>query len=118
MKFPPLTVIDTTDEAQGAGGNYQNYALCSTNDQVVRISIMTEPFYWHLHPNSDETFLVIEGSLYIDLESGTVEVATGQLFTVPQNVRHRTRPKGVRSVNLTFEFAGIETVRLPPETFC
>lgn len=83
------------------------------NDHVVRISIMTEPFYWHLHPESDEIFLVIEGSLYIDLETHTAELLPGQLFTIPKNVKHRTRPKGERSVNLTFEHNAITTVRLP-----
>jgi mannose-6-phosphate isomerase-like protein (cupin superfamily) len=74
------------------------------------MSIMTEPFYWHLHPNSDETFLVLEGSMYIDVDDRTVELETGQMFTVPKNVPHRTRPKGDRSVNLTFELQQMETI--------
>jgi len=73
---------------------------------------MTEPFYWHLHPNSDESFLVIEGSLYIDLDNQTIELFPDQLFTIPKNTRHRTRPNGERSVNLTFERQDIETIRL------
>ncbi|MEJ1237422.1 cupin domain-containing protein [Chryseolinea sp. T2] len=72
---------------------------------------MTDPFFWHYHPNSDETFLVTDGVLCIDLEDHTIELAAGQLFTIPANVKHRTRPKEGRSVNLTFERASIETVR-------
>lgn len=73
---------------------------------------MTEPFYWHFHPNSDETFWVVEGAIYIDLETHTVELSPGQLFTIPRNVKHRTRPKGERSVNVTFEHHAIQTVRI------
>ncbi|WP_236050049.1 cupin domain-containing protein [Hymenobacter negativus] len=73
---------------------------------------MNEPFYWHYHPNSDEVFWVVEGTLCIDLEEGTVELSPGQLFAIPANVRHRTRPLGVRSVNLTFERADIETIKV------
>jgi mannose-6-phosphate isomerase-like protein (cupin superfamily) len=80
------------------------------NDHVVRISTMTEAYPWHFHPNSDETFLVLEGQLVIDFQNGSRELVPGQLLTVPSGVRHRTRPVGERSVNLTFELAQAETV--------
>jgi mannose-6-phosphate isomerase-like protein (cupin superfamily) len=108
--IPPLTVIDVHQETQEIV-NYKNAPLSLINDHVVRLSIMTEPFYWHYHPNSDEIFLVIEGIVCIDMEDRTVELAPGQLFTIPANVRHRTRPKGSRSVNLTFELAAMETIK-------
>ncbi|MFC0515536.1 cupin domain-containing protein [Mucilaginibacter angelicae] len=91
---------------------YSNTTIAMVNDHVVRLSIMTEPFFWHFHPNSDESFLVIEGSLFIDLEESTVELLPNQLFTVPGNVIHRTRPGSPRSVNLTFESASMETIRV------
>lgn len=106
----PLTVIDIKQETDAFNTN-KNIPLSFFNDHVVRVGVMTEAFYWHYHPNSDETFLVTEGILLIDLEDRTVELKPGQLFTVPANVKHRTRPRGGRSVNLTFELAGMETVR-------
>jgi len=42
-----------------------------------------------------------------------VELLVGQLFAIPKNVKHRTRPKGARSANLTFECEALETVKLP-----
>ena len=89
---------------------YDNHPIATINDHVVRISTMTEPYHWHFHPNSDETFLVIEGRLFIEFETGSRELDPGQLLTVPRGVRHRTRPVGGRSVNLTFELAQTETV--------
>jgi|SRR5882757_2816752 len=112
--IPALTVIDIHQQT-GEADVYTNLALAAVNDHVVRVSVMTESYFWHLHPNSDESFLVMEGSLIIDLETATVELSPGQLFTVPKNVRHRTRPGGKRSVNLTFERMGIETVKLEGE---
>jgi mannose-6-phosphate isomerase-like protein (cupin superfamily) len=91
---------------------YDNHPIAKINDHVVRIATMTEPYHWHFHPNSDETFLVIEGRLSIEFENGSVELDPGQLTTVPRGVRHRTRPVGARSVNLTFELAQAETVRV------
>jgi mannose-6-phosphate isomerase-like protein (cupin superfamily) len=89
---------------------YDNHPITTTNDHVIRIATMTEPYHWHFHPNSDETFLVIEGRLSIEFESGSLELNPGQLLTIPRGVRHRTRPVGARSVNLTFELAQSETV--------
>src|SRR5260370_37425608 len=67
---------------------------------------MTEAYHWHCHPDSDESFLVLEGGLFIDFDDRTVELLPGQIITVNRGVRHRTRPVGKRSVNLTFERAG------------
>jgi len=111
MNIPPLTVIDIHQQTNGID-IYANFPLAFVNDHIVKVSIMTEPFYWHLHPNSDETFLVVEGSLYIDLETTTIELSPGQLFSIPKNTKHRTRPNGNRSVNLTFEHQNIETIKM------
>lgn len=77
---------------------------------------MTQPYYWHYHPNSDETFLELEGVLIIEVEDQTIELSPGQLFTVPTNVLHRTKPKGSRSVNLSFELAAMQTIKKEPES--
>jgi mannose-6-phosphate isomerase-like protein (cupin superfamily) len=107
-------VINMTETAAAVAGPYANLALAQVNDHVVRMSVMTESFYWHRHPNSDETFLVLEGELLIDLGDKTVTLARGEMLTVPKDVPHRTRPGTARSVNLTVELAAMETVRLDP----
>jgi mannose-6-phosphate isomerase-like protein (cupin superfamily) len=105
-----LPEVITLKAECSAGFGYDNHPIASINDHVVRISTMTEPYHWHFHPNSDETFLVIEGRLCIEFESGSRELDLDQLLTIPCGVRHRTRPVGARSVNLTFELALSETV--------
>ena len=105
-----LPEIITLKAESSSHFGYDNHPVAAINDHVVRISTMTEPYCWHLHPNSDETFLVIEGCLAIDFENGSLQLHPGQLLTVPLGVRHRTRPVGGRSVNLSFERAESETV--------
>jgi len=109
--LPSLTVIDLVQHMQGVN-EYKNISLSGINDHVVKLSVMIAPYIWHYHPNSDETFYVIEGILCVDLDNATFELAPGQMFTIPANVRHCTRPKGNRSVNLTFERKDIETIEL------
>jgi mannose-6-phosphate isomerase-like protein (cupin superfamily) len=106
-KLPEITTLASESSSESG---YDNHPIATVNDHVVRISVMTHPYPWHLHPNSDETFLVIEGRLNIEFEHGTLELGPGQLLTIPRGVPHRTRPVGDRSVNLTFEAAKAETV--------
>ena len=91
---------------------YFNTTLETVNDHVVRISRMTTPYPWHSHPNSDETFIGVEGVVIIETENGKFELTPGSSITIPRGVAHRTRPKGERSVNLTVEKADMETVFL------
>ena len=72
------------------------------NDHVIRASVLNRDFHWHSHEDSDETFLVLEGTLELDHEGGTETLTAGELFTVPRGVKHRTRAQG-RVLNLTFE---------------
>lgn len=108
--IPALTTLNLPELASAYHSGITNFPVSQVNDHVIRMSIMTEDFRWHHHPNSDETFLVIEGTIYIDLEDQTVQLTAGQLFTIPSNIRHRTRPKDRRSVNITFEKADMETI--------
>lgn len=105
MQNSSFNVVHLSSEAATAN-RYDNHSIARVNDHEVRISTMTEPYAWHCHPDSDESFLALEGGLFIDFDDRTVELLPGQMITVNRGVRHRTRPIGERSVNLTFERAG------------
>jgi mannose-6-phosphate isomerase-like protein (cupin superfamily) len=94
---------------------YWNEALTSVNDHEIRMSVMTQPFGWHLHPDSDETFLVLEGQVAITLEEAEVILSPGEMFTVPRGTLHKTRPCSERSVNLTFERTNAPTIFTAPK---
>lgn len=105
----PPRIVSIADEAD-TQARYENHPIAAVNDHVVRVSVMTEPYHWHHHPDSDETFLAVEGGLIVEFEDGTQVLKPGQLITVPKGVRHRTRPVGARSVNLTIEMRDAESV--------
>jgi len=102
--------IDPLELSLTVTGHYHNVSLGAVNDHEVRLSVMTEQFAWHRHPDSDETFVGVEGELVIEFEHGEVRLGPGQLATVPAGALHRTRPAGKRSVNLTFERSNAATV--------
>ena len=102
--------LDPAKLGKAVSDPYHNRSLTMVNDHEIRISVMTERFRWHRHPDSDETFMGVEGGLIIEFDDREVLLRPGQLITIPCGVRHRTRPEGERSVNLTFERTGAKTV--------
>ena len=109
---PPLQAANIHALAAGFSPPYENRAVTAVNDHVVRLSVMTEPFRWHHHPNSDETFLCVDGRLRLELQGRQVILEPGDLLTVPAGVAHRTSPVGERSVNITVEHAALVTIWL------
>jgi mannose-6-phosphate isomerase-like protein (cupin superfamily) len=108
-----LPAIVTLATETSVSAEYDNHAIARVNDHVVRISRMTQPYHWHSHPNSDETFLAVEGELVIEFENGEIQLAPGQMATVCRGIRHRTRPSGASSVNLIFEAVDAQTEPSP-----
>ena len=103
-------LVDPLELSRAVREAYRNDSLGEVNDHEIRMSVMTEQFRWHRHPDSDETFFGVDGQLVIEFPDREVVVNPGQFVTVPAGTLHRTRPAGARSVNLTFERAGAITV--------
>ncbi|WP_036172912.1 cupin domain-containing protein [Massilia sp. 9096] len=81
--------LSTFDEA------WQPRTVSLFNGHDVMVAKLRGDYHWHVHPDSDDFFLVLQGSLEIDLEDGaTVALAPGQLYVVPKGVRHRPRANG------------------------
>ena len=75
------------------------------------MAVMDEKTYpWHSPPNSDELFLILEGKLILEFESGEkVFLGPGEFHKVLAGKVHRTTAIG-RTVNLCFESTSAETV--------
>ena len=59
------------------------------NGHDVMVTKLKGPFTWHSHPDTDDFFLVLSGTLDIELRDGTVTLGPGELFVVPRGVEHR-----------------------------
>lgn len=104
------TPIDPLALSRAIKEPYHNVSLATVNDHEIRLSVMTEQFRWHRHPDSDETFYCVDGELVIEFADRELIVRPGEFVTVPAGTLHRTRPAGQRSVNLTFERKDAETI--------
>jgi mannose-6-phosphate isomerase-like protein (cupin superfamily) len=52
------------------------------NDNEVRLVKVEGEFIWHQHEDTDELFLVLDGTLEIELRDRTVTLNAGELFVV------------------------------------
>ncbi|QUE91553.1 cupin domain-containing protein [Pseudomonas sp. SCA2728.1_7] len=68
--------------------------VAEMNDYQFKVVRIEGEFIWHSHPETDEAFLVLEGTLRIDLPDGCVYVNPDELYVVPRGVEHRTAAEG------------------------
>jgi len=109
-RYPPLVVVDLAAEAAAVKEEYRNQVLCQVNTSCLRLGVLAGNYPWHQHPRSDELFLVVKGSLEIELADGTtLRLGPWQSVVIPAGTVHRTRGVG-RTVNLCFEAMAAETV--------
>lgn len=63
--------------------------IAEMNDYQFKVVKIQGDFVWHDHPETDETFIVIEGELRIDFRDGVVHLGPGEMFVVPKGVEHK-----------------------------
>src|SRR5215469_6777763 len=81
------------------------------NDYDVRIAHARGEHVWHVHEDTDEFFLVIDGTFDVSLrEAGaerTVNLRAGDIFVVPRGTEHK--PSSAGGAILMFEPSGTLT---------
>jgi mannose-6-phosphate isomerase-like protein (cupin superfamily) len=68
---------------------WQPKVIAEMNDYQFKVVKLQGDFIWHDHQDTDETFIVIEGSLRIDFRDGSVHIGAGEMFVVPKGVQHK-----------------------------
>lgn len=59
------------------------------NGHDVMVVKVQGEFVWHSHDDTDDFFLVLNGSVTIETEQGNVLLGPGELYVVPKGVQHR-----------------------------
>jgi mannose-6-phosphate isomerase-like protein (cupin superfamily) len=66
--------------------------IATMNDYEFKLVKIEGDFVWHNHEDTDEVFIVLEGSMRIDFKDFDVEhvdLKEGEMFVVPKKVFHR-----------------------------
>ncbi len=59
------------------------------NGQYVKLAKLKGEFVWHHHEAEDELFMVVKGSMIIQLEEEDIVLGEGELCIVPRGIEHR-----------------------------
>ena len=87
--------------------------VATVNDYDVRVVKTAGEFTRHSHPDTDELFLVLDGSLTIRMDAGDVTLGPGQLYVVLRGVPHQPFSEAGASVLLLEPSATVNTGDTP-----
>ncbi len=71
--------------------HWDPHVVADYNDNDVMVVKFQAEFPFHLHEDTDDFFLVLEGEMVMELEDAQHPVGAGELFIVPRGVTHRPR---------------------------
>lgn len=63
--------------------------IAEMNDYQFKVVKIEGEFVWHTHKDTDETFIVLEGTLRIDFRDGAVTLNAGEIFVVKHGLEHK-----------------------------
>ena len=63
--------------------------VAEMNDYQFKLVKIEGEFVWHSHADTDETFIVLDGSIDIEFRDGSVQLQAGEMYVVPKGVEHK-----------------------------
>ena len=89
------------------------HTVAVLNDYDLRVVHTRGEFTRHSHPETDEVFLVLSGSLTIRMDAGDVTLGPGQLYVVPKGTPHQPFSPGGAEVLLVEPSTTVNTGDTP-----
>ncbi|MBB4184188.1 mannose-6-phosphate isomerase-like protein (cupin superfamily) [Sinorhizobium terangae] len=81
--------VNFQDKLARFSDQWQPRVIAEINGYQVKIVRIEGDFVWHDHPETDEAFIVLDGTLRIDFRDGSVNVGPGEMYVVPKGVEHK-----------------------------
>ncbi|MBU2924679.1 cupin domain-containing protein [Colwellia sp. 1_MG-2023] len=82
-------VINFKDKFTKFTEHWSPRVVAEMNDYQFKLVKVEGEFVWHDHPDTDEVFIVIEGTLNIEFRDGIVTLNSGEMFVIPKGVEHK-----------------------------
>jgi mannose-6-phosphate isomerase-like protein (cupin superfamily) len=84
-----MQVINFKDKLTLISEHWSPRVIAELNDFQFKLAKVQGDFVWHSHPETDEAFIILEGSLVIEFRDGRVELKPGEMIVVPKGVEHK-----------------------------
>jgi mannose-6-phosphate isomerase-like protein (cupin superfamily) len=86
MKYEPINFLEKFSKFDQV---YSPRVIAEMNDYQFKLARVMGDFVWHDHPDTDEVFIVVEGSLDIEFRDGKVSLQAGEMYVIPRGVEHK-----------------------------
>lgn len=84
-----MDVIDIANKMELLTEQWTPKIIAQMNDYHFKIAKIQGEFIWHSHSETDEVFIVIDGSLRIQFRNGDAQLEAGQMCVVPKGLEHK-----------------------------
>jgi mannose-6-phosphate isomerase-like protein (cupin superfamily) len=84
-----MKAVNLSEALSAVSEPWQPSTVARYNGNEVMVAKATGSYPWHKHENSDDFFLVLKGSLTIEMREGSIHLGPGEMFVVPKGVEHR-----------------------------
>ena len=84
-----LNKINFKDKLSKFSEHWSPRIIAEMNDYQFKLAKIKGEFVWHDHKDTDEVFIVIEGTMSIEFRDGMLELGEGELCVVPKGVEHK-----------------------------
>jgi mannose-6-phosphate isomerase-like protein (cupin superfamily) len=81
--------VDLAQKLRSFAEHWSPRTVAQLNGHDVMVVKVKGEFVWHKHDDTDDFFLVLEGTLDIERRDRTVTLGPGELCVVPKGVEHR-----------------------------
>ena len=82
-------VINFSDKFAQFSDLWSPRIIAQMNDYHFKLAKIQGKFVWHSHPDTDEVFIVIAGSLKIHLRDEVIKLNEGEMYVVPKGIEHK-----------------------------
>lgn len=82
-------MINLKEKLSRFSDHWSPKVIAEMNDYQFKLVKIKGDFVWHNHEHSDEVFIVIEGTMKIELENETIELSEGEMYVVPKGIEHK-----------------------------
>lgn len=89
-----LHKISLLEEAGRLTEHWSQRVVAQGNGNLFKVAKGTGSTEWHTHHDQDETFLLLDGHLTVQLRDGDVELRPGDLLVIPRGVEHCPKVDG------------------------
>ena len=82
-------VINLQEKLTRFSEHWSPKIIAQMNDYHFKVVKVQGEFVWHVHPETDEVFIVLKGQLEIQFRDAKVLLNEGEMFVVPKGTEHK-----------------------------